>query len=334
MNLEPKVGRPASPVLRHIISVDVEDYFQVEAFADRISRDSWDTWPSRVVTNTYKVLDLFDRYEVRGTFFFLGWVAIRFPSLVREVAARGHELACHSFWHRPIYSLSPAQFREDTRMARDAIQQPSGARLLGYRAPTWSITSKSLWALDVLAEEGFVYDSSIYPINHDLCGIPKARRFPYVHRCSNGRSLCEFPPTTVRLAGVNFPGAGGGYLRVFPFAYTRWIFRHIPRKHGQPLVVYFHPWELDPDQPRIRHKLRSHFRHYTNLRRMESRIEHLLRNHRFQPFQEFLSANNTRQPEAGKLENRSAAPRSVVVPMADARPQAGAACTAANGSQL
>jgi len=266
------------------MSVDVEDYFQVEAFSDSVSRASWDDWPARVVPNTQRVLELFDRYDTKATFFFVGWVARKFPQLAREVHARGHELACHSFWHRPVYELTPEEFREDTRMARDAIEQASGARVLGYRAPTWSITRDSLWALDILAEEGFLYDSSIYPINHDLYGIPGAQRFPYTHTCSNGRQLTEFPPATVRLAGVNLPAAGGGYLRIFPLTYTRWVFRRMERKHRQPVVVYVHPWELDPDQPRLRDRFRSRFRHYTNLNRMQGRLRFLLENHSFQPF--------------------------------------------------
>lgn len=276
--------RPNGNGARHILSVDVEDYFHVEAFAASVSRKSWDQWPCRVNENTRRVLDLFDRYEVKATFFFLGWVAERFPGLVREVHARGHELACHSYWHRPVYSLTPEEFRRDTRAACDAIEQAAGIRVLGYRAPTWSITKDCLWALDILAEEGFAYDSSIYPIRHDLYGVSGAARFPYVHQCGNGLALQEFPPTTVRVAGMNFPASGGGYLRIFPMFYTRWVFQRLERVERQAVVVYFHPWEIDPEQPRLREKLRSRFRHYTNLGAMEGRLSQLLQRYSFQPF--------------------------------------------------
>lgn len=271
----------------HIMSVDVEDYFQVEAFAGSISRESWDQWPSRVVNNTRRILELFARYQIRATFFFLGWVAKRFPELVREVHAAGHELACHSFWHRPVYSLTAEEFRQDTRAAVNALQQAADARILGYRAPTWSITKQCPWALDILAQEGFAYDSSIYPIRHDLHGTPDGHRFAYRHSCANGRSLIEFPPTTVRVAGMNFPAAGGGYLRIFPLSYTNWAFRHI-EADGQPVVVYLHPWELDPGQPQIQEKLRSRLRHYTNLHRTEGRLGSLLERHRFHSFSDAL----------------------------------------------
>ena len=172
-------GHRGERALRHILSVDVEDYFQVEAFAHSISREKWDQFPSRVVANTQRILDLFDQFHARATFFFVGWVAERFPSLVREVHSRGHEVACHSYWHRTVYSLTPEEFRKDTRDACDVIEQAAGTKVLGYRAPTWSITAQCLWALDILAEEGFLYDSSIYHIHPDHYGVPAARRYPY-----------------------------------------------------------------------------------------------------------------------------------------------------------
>ena len=276
----------------HVLSVDVEDYFQVEAFADQVPRSTWQQWPSRVVANTQRLLDLFDAHAAKGTFFFLGWVAQRFPQLVREVQARGHELACHSFWHRPVYSLTPEEFRRDTRQAREIIQQAAGVPLMGYRAPTWSITERCLWALDILAEEGFVYDSSIYPIHHDLYGVPGAQRFAYTHECANGGKLREFPPSTVRFCGLTLPAAGGGYLRVFPMWYTRMAFHQFENRYRQPLIVYIHPWEVDPEQPRIAGKLRSRFRHYTNLHRTEGRLDTLLRNFRFHRFQDLLATES------------------------------------------
>jgi polysaccharide deacetylase family protein (PEP-CTERM system associated) len=273
----------------HIISVDVEDYFMVEAFASTVSHGSWESRPSRILANTLCVLDLFDEYNVKGTFFFVGWVAHKFPELVREVHARGHEIACHSYWHRTVYSLTPGQFREDTRMAVQAIEDAAGIRVQGYRAPSWSITKNSIWALDILAEEGFTYDSSIFPIHHDLYGIPGAQRFPYVHHCPNGKSLRELPPTTVRMWGQNLPGAGGGYLRICPLSYTEWIFRKFEDSYGQRVVVYFHPWELDPAQPRMRESLKSRLRHYTNLGKMRSRLEHILGRYSFESFSAALT---------------------------------------------
>jgi polysaccharide deacetylase family protein (PEP-CTERM system associated) len=267
----------------------VEDYFQVEAFSAEVSRDGWDGWQPRVEANTRRILDLCDQSGVRGTYFVLGWVAQRFPGLVREIAARGHEVACHSFWHRPIYRLSPADFRQDLREAKDVIEQTGGQRVLGYRAPSWSITARSLWALDILAEEGFVYDSSIYPIRHDLYGMPGAERFPHRLKTSGGRELLEFPPASVRLFGSTLPAAGGGYLRILPFAYTRWAMRRLAaEKESAVVVVYCHPWEFDPDQPRIAARLKSRFRHYTNLARMQPRVTALLRICPFEPFRNLL----------------------------------------------
>jgi polysaccharide deacetylase family protein (PEP-CTERM system associated) len=276
--------------ITHILSVDVEDYFQVEAFAGSVDRECWDQWPSRVVANTQRVLDLFDDFDAKATFFFVGWVAARFPHLVREVQSRGHELACHSYWHRTVYSLTPEEFRKDTRRAKHVIEDAVGVAVIGYRAPSWSITKSCLWALDILAEEGFLYDSSIYPIHHDLYGVPGAQRFPYTHACANGQPLREFPPATLRLFGTNFPAAGGGYLRIFPSAVTELAFRTFENKYRKPLVVYLHPWEVDPEQPRINGSMKSRFRHYTNLGRMHAKLQSVLRRHTFQPFQDVLAA--------------------------------------------
>lgn len=275
-------ARPA-----HVLTVDVEDYFHVEAFAGSISRSDWNSYPSRVEDNCRRLLDIFDCHHVKATFFVLGWVAHRFPLIVREIHARGHELACHSFWHRKVNSLTPQEFREDTRAACDAIEQAASVRVKGYRAPTWSITRDAMWAFDVLAEEGFAYDSSIYPIHHDLYGIPHAARYAYVQRCTSGRSILEFPPATTRIAGMNFPAAGGGYLRIFPLLYTFWTFRQF-EKVRNPLVLYLHPWEIDPDQPRVAAPFKSRFRHYTHLRRTEDRLERILRRYRFLSFRDHL----------------------------------------------
>lgn len=276
--------------MTHVLSVDVEDYFQVEAFAGSVDRERWDQWPSRVVANTQRVLDLFDEHSARATFFFVGWVAARFPHLVREVQSRGHELACHSYWHRTVYSLTPQEFRKDTRQAKHAIEDATGVPITGYRAPSWSITKSCLWALDILAEEGFAYDSSIYPIHHDLYGVPGAQRFPYTHACANGLELREFPPATLRFLGVNFPAAGGGYLRIFPSAFTELAFHTFENNYRERVVVYLHPWELDPEQPRIHGLLKSRLRHYTNLGRMQAKLDKVLGQHTFQPFRDVMAA--------------------------------------------
>ena len=270
------------------MSVDVEDYFQVEAFSDRISRKDWGGFPSRVERNTKILLDLFDEYEVRATFFVVGWVADRIPGMVREIVARGHEPACHSYWHRTVYSLTPEEFRDDTRLACDRIEQAGGVKVLGYRAPTWSITKESEWALDVLAELGFAYDSSIFPIQHDLYGIPGAGRFPYVHQLKQGATLLEFPPATVKIAGATLPAAGGGYLRILPLGYTHFAFRQFERQSSAPLIVYLHPWEVDPDQPRIAGRLKSRLRHYTKLDAMKGKLRGLLEQYKFGPLRDWL----------------------------------------------
>jgi len=236
-----------------------------------------------VVESTRKTLNLFERHGVHGTFFILGRVANRFPSLVREVQAHGHELACHSYWHRRVRSLSPSEFREGLRMSKDAIEQAAGVPVYGYRAPSWSINKNSLWALDILAEEGFRYDSTIYPIRHDLYGFPDAPRFAFVYQCQNGKELTEVHPPMVRIAGFNFPAAGGGYFRIFPFLFTEWVFQTFEQHYRKPVVTYFHPWEVDPGQPRIPAGLKSSFRHYTNIGTVEMRLSLLLQKHLFQP---------------------------------------------------
>jgi polysaccharide deacetylase family protein (PEP-CTERM system associated) len=298
--------------MTHILSVDVEDYFQVEAFAGSVSRESWNQWPSRVVANTQRVLDLFDEHNARATFFFVGWVAEQFPQLVREVQSRGHELACHSYWHRTVYRLSPDEFRLDTLLAKKVIEDAAGVEVRGYRAPSWSITKSCLWALDILGEEGFTYDSSIYPIHHDLYGVPSAQRFPYTHVCGNGLELREFPPATLRFAGTNFPVAGGGYLRIFPSAFTEHAFHTFEKNYDERVVVYLHPWELDPEQPRIQGPLKSRLRHYTNLGRMRNKLAGTLSRHRFQRFSDVMRAEAT---EDRNLPNAASTTAEIVEPL-------------------
>lgn len=258
----------------NVLSVDVEDYFHVEAFSDVVHSSAWERYSSRVETNTHRLLDLLDERGIEGTFFILGWVAERFPRLVQEIVRRGHEPACHSYWHRLVYRLSPDEFTEDTRRAKDAIEQAAGTRVVGYRAPSYSITAQSLWALDILAEAGFEYDSSIFPIRHDTYGLPDGPRRP-VRVETRGGAIVEFPITTFRVSRQNMPVGGGGYLRLLPFWYTR-LGVERAAADGVPLIVYVHPWEIDPDQPRLSGRLRSRVRHYTNLSKTYPRLRRLL----------------------------------------------------------
>jgi polysaccharide deacetylase family protein (PEP-CTERM system associated) len=284
-------GNPSKPERTDVIdglSVDLEDYFHVEAFASNIPRSTWSSFPSRVRNSTNRVLELLHRHRCRATFFVLGWIAQREPALVREVAQAGHEIACHSHLHRQIFRLTPKQFREDLRRSRQMIEDVSGRKVVGFRAPTFSVTRRSLWALETLAEEGFEYDSSIFPIRHDLYGIPEACRWIHQQKLPSGRRIWELPPSTVRVGKMNVPFGGGGYLRLAPMAFTRWAIKKTHRRERQPFMIYFHPWELDPEQPRLQGSWKSRLRHYRGLNKTESRLEELLAAGIFQPFVNFV----------------------------------------------
>lgn len=261
------------------LTIDVEDYFQVNAFARQISSEDWGRYPLRVERNTHLILDMLDDFGVQATFFVLGWVAERVPALVREIQQRGHEIACHGYGHQLIYRIGPQKFREDVSKARIILEDICGERVIGYRAPSYSITNQSLWALDILAEEGFSYDSSIFPVIHDTYGIPDASRFPGTVTCANG-TLREFPLSTLPLkfAGKEYrlPMAGGGYLRLFPAWVISGAIKRINTRENQPAVLYFHPWELDPDQPRIKAGMKSRLRHYLNLEKTEGKLRKIL----------------------------------------------------------
>jgi polysaccharide deacetylase family protein (PEP-CTERM system associated) len=274
------------------LSVDVEDYFQVSAFDDVVARDAWDTFDSRVVPNTERLLDLFARSGVSATFFVLGWVAKRFPFLVRQIAAAGHELASHGYNHQLVYTLTPQQFREDVRAAKSTIEDAIGRPVLGYRAPSFSIVLASLWALDILVEEGYVYDASIFPIHHDRYGIPGAERHTHVRQQGSG-PLVEMPASTVRLAGVNFPVGGGGYFRLLPYGWTQWGIRRANEVEHQPVVFYLHPWEVDPDQPRFDVGLGTRIRHYTGLKSTMRRLARLLDDFEFDSIASVLKLDAT-----------------------------------------
>ena len=266
------------------LTIDVEDYFQVNAFEPYIPRENWDRYPLRVAGNVARLLDLLDEYQVKATFFVLGWVAERVPGTVREIQARGHEVACHGYGHQLIFRIGPQLFRDDIRRAKAVLEDITGAAVRGYRAPTYSITRESLWAFDLLLEEGFSFDSSVFPVYHDTYGIPDAPRFPYLVRRAAG-TLQEFPLTTLplKLAGksVQLPIAGGGYLRLLPVALIKWGIDRVNRVEGKPCVLYLHPWEIDPDQPRIQAGWKSRFRHYNNLAKTEDKLRYLLKGVRY-----------------------------------------------------
>jgi polysaccharide deacetylase family protein (PEP-CTERM system associated) len=261
--------------IRNAMTVDVEDYFHVQAFAHRIERRDWDAFPRRVDLNTNRILDLFGASEVKATFFALGWVAERFPALVRRIVADGHELASHGWDHTRVDRQDPEMFRADIRRTRAVLEDAGGVRVRGYRAATFSIGPRNMWAFPILRQEGYVYSSSINPIRHDLYGMPGAPRVPF--RPDAG-GVVEIPLTTVRLMGRNWPCSGGGYFRLLPKGLYRAGLTRVNRHDRQPGIFYFHPWEIDPDQPRIPNVgWKSRLRHYANLSRMADDVEELLR---------------------------------------------------------
>lgn len=256
------------------MTVDVEDYFQVSAFENHVRRDAWETTPTRVEGNVERILELFDRHQVKATFFTLGWVAQRHPTMVRRIVAEGHELASHGWEHVRVNTQQPAAFREDVTRTKALLEEISGAPVTGYRAASYSIGRDNLWALEELAEAGYRYSSSIAPIRHDLYGMPEAPRFAFT---AAGGRLTEIPVTTLPLVGRNINVAGGGWFRLFPYGFSRWALRRINRREGRSGLFYFHPWEIDPGQPRPPGlALRTRFRHYLNLERTLPRLERLL----------------------------------------------------------
>jgi polysaccharide deacetylase family protein (PEP-CTERM system associated) len=267
-------------MIRNALTVDVEDYFHVSAFAESINRNEWDSLPLRVGDNTRRLLDLFERNHLKATFFVLGWVAERMPELIRDIAEHGHEIACHGLTHQLVYNQSPEQFRSETLQSKQLLEDITGLPVHGYRAASYSITDRSRWALDILAEAGFVYDSSIFPVRHDRYGMPGSPEDPYNLTTENGNTLVEFPLSTARVLGYRLPVAGGGYFRLYPYALTRTGLRQINRKE-KPFIFYLHPWEIDPDQPRIDAKWLSRFRHYNNISRCEQRLNRLFQDFSF-----------------------------------------------------
>lgn len=278
----PAAARP----LLNALTIDVEDYYHVSGFDRCVSRRQWDEMPSRVGASTRRLLDLLAENGVRATFFILGWVAERQPDLVRAIHAAGHEIGCHSYAHRLVYEQTPSQFRVDLRLARLVLEDIIGERVSAYRAPSFSITKRSLWALDILLEEGFLFDSSIYPIHHDRYGIAGTPLYPHRIERPSG-SLWEFPPPVWRFLKYPLPIGGGGYFRLYPYSFTRRGLEAI-NTAGRPFAVYLHPWELDPEQPRLHPGMVRAFRHYIGLGRTEARLQSLLRDFRFGTMSEAL----------------------------------------------
>ncbi|MCC7486312.1 MAG: DUF3473 domain-containing protein [Burkholderiales bacterium] len=270
---------PATP-MRNAFTIDVEDYFHVYAFASHIPREAWDRLPCRVERNVDAILAMLDEHGVRATFFMLGWVAERFPGLARRIVGGGHELASHGYGHELVSTLTREQFMQDIVRARRLLEDVGGVAVLGYRAPSFSIGRRNLWALECLADAGYRYSSSIYPIRSDHYGMPDAPRFAFYPEA--GKGLLELPPTTVRLFNRNLPAAGGGYFRLMPYGVSRWCLKRVNSVDRQPCIFYFHPWEIDPGQPRQHGaSLKSRLRHYVNLHSMERRIRVLLKEFRW-----------------------------------------------------
>lgn len=257
------------------MTVDVEDYFQVSAFERHLSRQDWDKLPCRVENNLDKILGSFTRHNVKATFFTLGWLAKRYPAMIRRIVDEGHELACHGYAHVRITDQTPEQFYAEVKQAKALLEDIAGVPMKGFRAASYSIVAKTLWAHEILQDLGFAYSSSIYPVHHDLYGMPEAPRFAF--RPGNAPKLLEIPVTTFVFGGGQFPCGGGGYFRLFPYALSRWAINRVNRLDRQAAVFYFHPWELDPGQPRVDGiDVKTRFRHYLNLHRMEDRLERLL----------------------------------------------------------
>nr|WP_324257487.1 XrtA system polysaccharide deacetylase [Cellvibrio fontiphilus] len=282
--------------ITHAMTVDVEDYYHVAAFAKVIKPGEWDNWPARVEQNTERLLQLFADHNIKITFFILGWVAEKYPQLVKSIHQQGHEIASHGFSHQLIYTQTPEVFRAETAKSKQILEDLTQTPITGYRAASYSITRKSLWALDILAELGFTWDSSIFPTRHDNYGIPGSPEEPYRIITSSGASLVEFPLTTAKVLGQSIPAAGGGYFRQYPYALSKWLFERASLNQSKPQIFYLHPWEIDPDQPRVPNaSWFSNFRHYTNLKRCLPRLEKMLGDFHFGTMSESLGTAKVEQ---------------------------------------
>ena len=275
------------------LTVDVEDYFHVAAFNQVIKPNDWDGMQWRFNQNTKRMLDLFDQFGVKATFFVLGWCAERDKALVAEIDRRGHEVASHGYSHQLVYSQTPEQFRSETIKSKDILESITGKPVKGYRAASYSITEKSLWAIDILAETGFEYDSSIFPVYHDNYGMPNSPKEMYTIETDKGNFIKEWPLSVYDLGKISIPVAGGGYFRLYPYFLTKYFLGRIIKKTGKPIIFYLHPWEIDPEQPRISAGLFSRFRHYNNLNECEGRLEHLLKDFSFSTVSSLISTDNS-----------------------------------------
>jgi polysaccharide deacetylase family protein (PEP-CTERM system associated) len=278
--------------IRNAFSIDVEDYFQVSALAPHFPREVWDSQSCRVEQNVDRMLSMLSDSNAKATFFTLGWVAERYPQMTKRIVAGGHELASHGYGHQRVSDLSPAEFLDDISRAKRILEDLGGEAVVGYRAPSFSIGEKNLWALDTLGDAGYQYSSSIYPIRHDHYGMPNAPRFAF--RPDAAKSLIELPATTIRFFDKNLPAAGGGYFRLLPYPVSRWSINHVNRRDSQPCIFYCHPWEIDPEQPRpTGMTMKTRFRHYVNLGRTEMRLRRLLKDFQWgRVDQIFLGAGN------------------------------------------
>jgi polysaccharide deacetylase family protein (PEP-CTERM system associated) len=278
------IARGGSAVL-NALSIDVEDYYMVSAFEASVHREEWGKLESRVEKNTLRILDLLDETGTRGTFFVVGWIADNIPGLVKEIHRRGHEVGCHGYYHQLVYDLSPEEFRLDLRRTKKAIEATGAGPVIGFRAPSFSVVDSNLWALDILRKEGFKYDASIFPAEHARGGISNAARYPhFIH------GLAEFPMSTVRIFGKPLAFSGGGYFRLFPYRFIKFGMNQSV-KAGNPTIVYLHPWEIDPDQPRLPTGRFNTFKHYVNLHRTEDKFRRLLRDYHFAPVRDVLAAS-------------------------------------------
>jgi polysaccharide deacetylase family protein (PEP-CTERM system associated) len=278
--------------IRNAMTVDVEDYFHVSALAEVIGRKDWDRMEYRAEQSTERLLDMFAQQQIKCTFFVLGWVANRSPHLIRKIHAAGHEVACHGLTHELVYRQTPDVFRDETKQSKTMLEDIIGAPVQGYRAASYSITAQSLWAIDILCDLGFKYDSSIFPIAHDRYGIPGAATSPGEFVTAKGNRIVEFPLSTAKFLRWRMPVAGGGYFRLLPYAYTHWGLSKINREDRIPFVFYLHPWEIDPAQPRFAASLLSRFRHYTNLDKCEARLKRLISEFHFTTMAQVLGVNS------------------------------------------
>lgn len=292
--------------MRNALTIDLEDYIHVTAFSDHISSQDWDGCVSRLDHNTHKLLEIFGAHECKATFFVLGWVARKHPDVIRRIADSGHEIACHSMWHRLVYELKPEEFREDTATAKQILEDICGKQVYGYRAPSFSITKASWWAFEVLAELGFTYDSSIFPVNHPNYGLSDAPCSAFRVDTPAG-AIIEFPMPTLQIGRRRAPIGGGAYLRILPYWYTRWGLQSINARENRPVCVYLHPWELDTEQPRMKASLTARLRHYIGLGGTEKKLRNLLRDFEFVPLVDIVGAAGENS-KAEQLQAAAAAP--------------------------